>query len=86
MILMRTTRETVTAVMFELEEIQALKTVQTAMENLVHKIGEDNTLMSAETGEIIGMAELMRMAGILEALQNYRCYTILNERFGGISE
>ena len=80
---MRTMKVNAVAAVFELEELKAMETTKKALEELVHHIGEDNTLMSTETGEIVGMAELARVFGILDAFIEHRCWEIQTERFDG---
>ena len=76
---MRTMKVNAVAAIFELEELKAMETAKKALEELVHHIGEDNTL----TGEIVGMAELARVFGILDAFIEHRCWEIQTERFDG---
>ena len=81
---MRTERTNVHAIVLEIEEYQAMEKVIEVLEELEHKFGTENSLMSAETGEIVGIAELPRVRGILDGLRNHRCWEIYPEYFDGI--
>lgn len=78
---MRTEKVTATATIFEIEEIQAMEKVDEVLDQLERIIGTQHTLMSVETGEIVGMAELSRVRGILEALRTHRCWEVQHEYF-----
>ena len=81
---MRVEKTNVKAIVLEIEEYQAMEKVIEVMEELERKFGTENSLMSAETGEIVGIAELPRVRGILDALRNHRCWEIYPEYFDGI--
>lgn len=81
MLTMRCDKVTATATVFEIEEIQAMEKVEQVLEDLEREIGRQHTLMSTETGEIVGIGELGRVRGILEALRTHRCWEIQNEYF-----
>ena len=81
---MRTERTNVHAIILEIEEYQAMEKVIEVLEELEHKFGTENSLMSAEDGELVGIAELPRVRGILDALRNHRCWEIRPEYFDGI--
>lgn len=82
---MRTERVKGVATIFELEELEAMAKVSEALEELERRIGVENTLMSLETGEIVGIAEIARVRGVLDALHKWRCWEVVNERFDGLS-
>ena len=81
---MRVEKANVKAIILEIEEYQAMEKVIEALEELEHKFGTENSLMSAEDGELVGIAELPRVRGILDALRNHRCWEIHPEYFDGI--
>lgn len=83
---MRTERTNVHAIILEIEEYQAMEKVIEVLEELEHKFGTENSLMSAETGEIVGIAELPRVRGILDVFRNYRCWEIHPQYFDGIRD
>ena len=81
---MRVEKTNVKAIVLEIEEYQAMEKVIEVMEELERKFGTENSLMSAEDGELVGIAELPRVRGILDALRNHRCWEIHPEYFDGI--
>ena len=83
---MRVEKTNVKAIVLEIEEYQAMEKVIEVLEELEHKFGTENSLMSAETGEIVGIAELPRVRGILDALRNHRCWEIHPQYFDGIRD
>ena len=82
---MRIEKPNVKAIILEIEEYQAMEKVIEVLEELEHKFGTENSLMSAEDGELFGLAELSRVRGILNALRNHRCWEIYPEYFDGIN-
>ena len=84
MINMRTEKVKAVATIFEIEEIQAMEKVGEALTELRNKFGTEHTLMSVETGEIVGVAEIDRVLGILEALTTHRCWELVDEEFRGM--
>ena len=82
---MRVEKTNVKAIVLEIEEYQAMEKVIEVMEELERKFGTENSLMSAEDGELVGIAELPRVRGILDALRNHRCWEIHPEYFDGIN-
>ena len=81
---MRVEKTDVKAIILEIEEYQAMEKVIEVLEELEHKFGTENSLMSAEDGELVGIAELPRVRGILDALRNHRCWEIHPQYFDGI--
>ena len=81
---MRVENANVKAIILEIEEYQAMEKVIEVLEELEHKFGTENSLMSAEDGELVGIAELPRVRGILDAFRNHRCWEIHPEYFDGI--
>ena len=82
---MRVEKTNVKAIVLEIEEYQAMEKVIEVMEELERKFSTENSLMSAEDGELVGIAELPRVRGILDALRNHRCWEIHPEYFDGIN-
>ena len=82
---MRVEKTNVKAIVLEIEEYQAMEKVIEVLEELERKFGTENSLMSAEDGELVGIAELSRVRGILDALRNHRCWEIHPEYFDGIN-
>ena len=82
---MRTEKVTATATIFEIEELQAMQKVSEALEELERTIGTQHTLMSVQDGEIVGMAEIARVRGVLDALYRNRCWEVVHEYFNGLS-
>jgi hypothetical protein len=83
---MRVEKTDVKAIILEIEEYQAMEKVIEVLEELEHKFGTENSLMSAEDGELVGIAELPRVRGILDALRNHRCWEIHPQYFDGIRD
>lgn len=81
--MLRVEREQVFAVMLDIEEYQAIEKVDEVLEDLITRFGTENSLMSAETGEVFGIEELTRVRSILECLHKFRCFQIHPERLGG---
>ena len=79
MINMRVEKVKVSATIFEIEEYQAMEKVEEVLGELVEKFGTEHSLMSAETGEIVGIGELMRVRGILSALREHRCWEVSDD-------
>jgi hypothetical protein len=83
---MRVEKTDVKAIILEIEEYQAMEKVIEVLEELEHKFGTENSLMSAEDGELVGIAELPRVRGILDAFRNHRCWEIHPQYFDGIRD
>ena len=83
---MRVEKTNVKAIIIEIEEYQAMEKVIEVLEELEHKFGTENSLMSAETGEIVGIAELPRVRGILDAFRNHMCGEVHPQYFDGIRD
>ena len=81
---MRVEKTNVKAIILEIEEYQAMEKVIEVLEELEHKFGTENSLMSAETGEIVGIAELPRVRGILDAFRNHMCWEVHPQYFDGM--
>ena len=81
---MRVKKANVKAIVLEIEEYQAMEKVCEVLEELEQRFGSENSLMSAEDGELVGIAELPRVRGILDAFRNHRCWEIHPQYFDGI--
>lgn len=82
---MRVEKANVKAIVLEIEEYQAMEKVIEVLEELEHKFGTENSLVSAEDGELVGIAELPRVRAILDTLRYHRCWEIYPEYFNGIN-
>lgn len=76
---MRVEKVKVFATIFEIEEYQAMEKVEEVLGELVEKFGTEHSLISAETGEAVGIGELLRVRGILSCLSKYRCWEVYDE-------
>lgn len=61
-------------VQFTLEELEALENAERAITEIVTLFGSEGHLMSAETGEAVGLDELNRVRGILDFFHDYRVF------------
>ena len=74
---MRTMREPrAVAMMLEIEEIDILRKANAILQEVQMKLGDDNVIMSLETGECIIPGNLASARGVLSFVSTYRVVEI----------
>lgn len=66
----------VKAMLVQPDEVNALKKAEQTLRDVQFALGDDNTIMALETGEVITPGELGRARAILDFIRNYRMVAI----------
>lgn len=64
-------------VQFTLEELNALESAERALAEVVIAFGTENTLLAAETGEVVQLKELNRVRAILDFFCDHREFEVV---------
>lgn len=64
-------------VQFTLEELNALESAERALAEVIIAFGTENTLMAAETGEVVQLKELNRVRAILDFFYDHRVFEVV---------
>ena len=66
----------VKAMLVQPDEVNALGKAEQTLSDVQFALGDDNTIMALETGEVITPGELGRARAILDFIRNYRMVAI----------
>lgn len=66
----------VKAMLIQPDEAAALEKAEQTLRDVQFALGDDNTIMALETGEVITPGELGRARAILDFIRNYRMVAI----------